>query len=329
MMTKALLLVALLLAATASANAGHLTALRSEFEAFKAKYHKKYPTKQNEEARFATFVANVKKAGELQKANPLATFGVNEFADLTEAEFKRYHNAEQHYARRARTQPVEDTTLASAAGKKIDWRAKGAVTAVKNQGQCGSCWTFSATGNIEGQHFLKHGKLVSLSEQEIVSCDTLGDGCNGGLMDLAFEWLIQSRGGNIDTEASYPYASGSGTAPACRLTGRTVGAKISSYKDIAHTETAIANAVYSLGPISVAVDATSWQTYQGGILTNCISQQVDHGVLVVGFDDEYSTPYWIIKNSWAASWGEDGYIRVAKGSDQCLITTAPSTAVSA
>lgn len=325
---KALLLVALL-AAAVSAHAGHLTAFHSEFEAFKTKYNKKYPSKKSETSRFATFVANMKKAAELQKANPLAKFGVNEFSDLTEAEFKRYHNAEQHYARRPRTQPAENKTLASAAGKKIDWRQKGAVTAVKNQGQCGSCWTFSATGNIEGQHFIKHGKLVSLSEQEIVSCDSLGDGCNGGLMDLAFEWLIQSRGGNIDTEASYPYASASGTAPACRLTGRTVGAKISSYRDIAHSETAIANELYSVGPISIAVDATSWQSYQGGILTNCISQQVDHGVLAVGFDDTFNPPYWIIKNSWAASWGEDGYIRVAKGSDQCLITYAPSTSVSA
>mmetsp|Transcript_68172 Transcript_68172/g.79317 ORF Transcript_68172/g.79317 Transcript_68172/m.79317 type:complete len:327 (+) Transcript_68172:61-1041(+) len=326
-MLKALLLVALAIVAVSATS--HLNAFRGEFEAFKVKYNRKYPSKKNEMHRFATFVSNLQKAAALNKTNPLATFGINAFTDMTEAEFKRYHNAAEHYARRGDVKRVENLALESAAGKKIDWREKGAVTAVKNQGQCGSCWTFSATGNIEGQHFIKHGKLVSLSEQEIVSCDTLGDGCNGGLMDLAFEWLINSRGGNIDTEASYPYASASGTAPSCRLTGRTVGAKISSYRDIAQSETAIANELYSTGPISIAVDATSWQSYQGGILTNCISQQVDHGVLAVGFDDSYSTPYWIIKNSWGADWGESGYIRVAKGSDQCLITSAPSTAVSA
>ena len=300
---------------------------RSLFEGFKAKHGKKYPTKTVENARFDVFVENMLKAEGLGASNPLASFGVNAFSDLTQSEFRRtHHNGRDHYAARPAVEG-EDTTTGVSAGQKIDWREKGAVTAVKNQGQCGSCWAFSSTGNIEGQHFIKNHELVSLSEQELVSCDTLCDGCNGGLMDSAFEWLIHAKGGEIDTEASYPYVSGNGVAPTCKANGHTAGAKVTSYKNIAHNENAIADYLFANGPVSIAVDATSWQTYTGGIMTNCISQQVDHGVLAVGFDDAHNPPYWIIKNSWAASWGEDGYIRVEKGKDQCLITSYPCSAI--
>jgi len=142
-------------------------------------------------------------------------------------------------------------------------------------------------------------------------------------MDNAWDWLVQSNNGTIVTEASYPYVSGSGEVPACALSGKTFGAQIIGHVDVPKTEDQMAAWVLANGPMSVAVDATSWQTYSSGILTNCISNQIDHGVLVVGYDDTYSTPYWIVKNSWGQSWGENGYIRVAKGSDQCLITSYP------
>jgi len=278
--------------------------------------------------RSAIFNANVAKINAHNIQGASWTMAINEFADLTSQEFAigRIGGYKPRNLRRSGSSPVKSNLPSS-----VDWTTKGAVTPVKNQGQCGSCWSFSTTGSVEGAEKIFKDKLVSLSEQMLVDCSTAygNDGCQGGLMDLAFEWIIKSRAGNIDTEASYPYASGSGVAPACRLTGRTVGAKIKAYRDIAHNENSIADEVYSTGPISIAVDATSWQTYSGGILTNCISQQVDHGVLAVGFDDDHSPKYWIIKNSWGPSWGEEGYIRVAKGSDQCLITYAPSTSESA
>jgi cysteine peptidase B len=297
------------------------------FKNFKQTHGRSYESAAEEAKRFNVFVENMKKAAKLMKVNPLAAFGANEFADVTAAEFKIRHSAEKHFAARVagRKDVVTPTAeeVKAAAGQKIDWRTKGAVTAVKNQGQCGSCWSFSSTGSIEGQWFLAGNTLTSVSEQELVSCDTVDDGCNGGLMDNAWGWLLSAKGGKIATEASYPYVSGGGNVPACDMTGKTIGSTIDGHLNVATNEDAMGAWVYANGPMSVAVDATSWQTYTGGIMTNCVSSQIDHGVLVVGFDDTYSTPYWIIKNSWAASWGEAGYIRVQKGTDQCLITTVP------
>ncbi len=302
------------------------------FEDFKAKYGRKYSSAVEESQRLRHFVANMKKSEKLAKLNPLATFGANEFADMSAAEFKIRHSAEKHYkAQAASRKPVANFFTAEqvkAAVSSIDWRAKGAVTYVKNQGQCGSCWSFSSTGSIEGQWFLAGHTLVAVSEQELVSCDTTDDGCNGGLMDNAWSWLVSNQNGNIATEASYPYVSGGGNVPACALP-KTTGATISGHQDLPQNEDQMATWMSTNGPISIGVDATSWQTYTSGIMTNCISSQVDHGVLAVGFDDAHKPAYWIIKNSWGPSWGEEGYIRVEKGRNQCLIDYAPSTSVSA
>ena len=301
------------------------------FESFKSTYGRKYESAAEEQKRLRIFTENMKKADQLAKANPLATFGANDFADMSAAEFKIRHSGEAHFkvlAQRRKNAPVKDMFTAEqvkATASSIDWRAKGAVTYVKNQGQCGSCWSFSTTGSIEGQWFLAGHTLVAVSEQELVSCDTTDDGCNGGLMDNAFAWIVSAQGGNIATEASYPYVSGGGNVPACALP-KTTGANINGHEDLPQNEDQMATWMSTNGPISIGVDATSWQTYTGGIMTNCISSQVDHGVLAVGFDNTNSPPYWIIKNSWAASWGEEGYIRVQKGTDQCLITSGPCSA---
>jgi cathepsin F/cysteine peptidase B len=297
------------------------------FENFKAKYSRKYSSPAEESKRLHIFVMNMKKAEKLAKANPLATFGANEFADMSAAEFKTRHNSEKQYKLLVeKRKPVADLFTAeqvkAATGSNIDWREKGAVTAVKNQGQCGSCWSFSSTGSIEAQWFLAGHTLVSVSEQELVSCDTTDSGCDGGLMDNAWTWLVEHEKGEIATEESYPYVSGNGDVPKCKLP-KTTGATISGHEDLPKNEDQMATWMLTNGPISIAVDATSWQTYTSGIMTNCISSQVDHGVLAVGFDDNHTPPYWIIKNSWGAEWGEKGYIRVEKGKDECLITTVP------
>lgn len=165
--------------------------------------------------------------------------------------------------------------------------------------------------------------LTPVSEQELVSCDTTDNGCNGGLMDNAFEWLVSAKGGAIVTEAGYPYVSGGGNVPSCNVPSGDVGATVTGHKDLPHDEDQMAAWMQKHGPISIAVDATTWQTYTGGILDNCDAVQLDHGVLAVGYSSG-SSPYWVIKNSWGTSWGESGYIRVAKGSGQCMLDQSPS-----
>jgi len=170
---------------------------------------------------------------------------------------------------------------------------------------------------------------VSLSEQELTACDTIDEGCAGGLPWNAMHWLLNNTQGWITSEAAYPFASASGFSPACALSPSMPQSAQISGVDILPTgdESNMAIWVSSNGPLSIGVDATSWQTYTGGIMTNCVSQGLDHAVLIVGYDLMASTPYWIIKNSWATSWGEAGYIRVAYGSNQCLLADAPSSAV--
>jgi len=305
------------------------------FKDFKAAYNKKYASATEETLRFANFQANMRKASALQESEPTATFGVNIFSDLSEAEFKTRHNAEKYYARRvAEAKPIAPFTTAeiaeikaqNAAANDVDWRQKGAVVAVKDQGHCGSCWAFSTIGGIEGQWFLAGNQLTSLSEQEFVSCDTVDQACSGGLMDNAYEWVIAKNGGKITTEAAYPYASGSGLVPPCYNCGKPTGAVITGYQDLPKDENQMAAWLVKNGPISIAVDATSWQTYTGGIMSNCQSKQLDHGVLLVGLGTSGSEQYWIVKNSWSTGWGEQGYIRLQFGTNQCLITQYPCTA---
>jgi cysteine peptidase B len=330
MRAVSVLSLALLLASMAAATAvtPRNGEMHERFLRFKRTFNRSYTDDAEDERRFAIFTTNMKRADELQARNPHAKFAENVFADLSSAEFKTRHNAEAYYKREVQRAAAKnkfetvENKVRSGTPSAYDWRDYGAVTYVKNQGQCGSCWSFSTTGNIEGQWAIAGHGLVALSEQELVSCDSTNNACNGGIMDNAFEWLLATQNGVIVSETTFPYVSANGAIPACPASAPGA-AQIGTYLNIAPNEATMAAWLAAYGPVSIGVDATSWQSYSGGVLTDCVATQMDHGVLLVGYDVSVSPPYWIIKNSWGPQWGEAGYIRIQYGVNECLVATTP------
>jgi C1A family cysteine protease len=285
-------------------------------------YKKVYDTDLEYRYRYSVFAENVANIEERNKHSKTHTLQINEFADLTTEEFEsKYLHGYTHH-NKAHKQIKENVKLP----QEVDWTTKGAVTPVKNQGQCGSCWSFSTTGAVEGAWFLHSGELISLSEQQLVDCSGPegNDGCNGGMMDYAFEYIIKN--GGICSEESYPYLAENSTCAKCNPV-----AKISGYVDVQpNNETALMFAV-AKQPVSVAVEADGfdWQFYFGGVVTDSCGTNLDHGVLVVGYGTDLSTnqSYWKVKNSWGNTWGEKGYIRLGRGispNGECGILMSPS-----
>jgi len=308
---------------------------REEFNLFREKYGKSYPTQDEFHQRFANFQNNLKRNEALRLANPLATFGVNQFSDLSQEEFASYYLMDVDFSQFDRPAPVDFSVERpkNVAGCNPDatsysWVDCNATTPVYDQGQCGSCWAFSATETIESYTFLSGGSLTQMSMQQLVSCDlSTNDGCNGGNPSVAYQYVQNVSG--IEAYSTYPYTSGTtqqnGT---CTFNRTEIVADVTSFASISG-ETGLYQqmSTASGGPVSVCVDASSWQSYTGGILTNC-SRNIDHCVQAVGYANYgKSDAHWIVRNSWGATWGVKGYIYLAIGQDLCGIADQATVVV--
>lgn len=298
------------------------------FESFKVQFNKAYESEEDEQYHKDVFLL-AKAYIDRHNADPSNTYtlGINEFTDI-EHELFIQRNGYLGSAALPSNSTVFKSSRRTDLPDEVDWRTKGVVTKVKNQGSCGSCWAFSTTGSLEGQHALKTdgNPLVSLSEQNLMDCSRKegNKGCKGGLMIDAFKYIKEN--GGIDTEESYPYKAENGK---CRFTQKNVGATCTGYVSIPKKDCdSLKKAIAEVGPISVAMDASemSFQLYERGIYDpkKCSSTKLDHGVLAVGYGTKEGKDYWIIKNSWGRSWGMEGYFEIYAKDNLCGICTAAS-----
>ena len=302
----------------------HKCDLPCQWSKWKSQYNKSYETLDEEHARYNNWLLSFKR---VHQDKPKASFelGLNAFSDWTHEEFTSRLGLRPYLTKdplpvniceKIQYRP-EDPRLS-----EIDWRSKGMVTSVKNQGQCGSCWAFSAVATIESAWAIQAGSLYNISEQELVDCSRPEGnfGCEGGLMDDAFNYTIVNHGLCLDME--YPYTAKDGKCQPCRPVVTIMGCHDIQTGNVTENEEAMLVAV-SKGPISVGVYAGNalWYHYIGGILDDldCLPGDIDHGVVIVGYGTEAGKDYWIIKNSWGADWGESGYIRIIRGKNMCRI----------
>jgi len=314
------LFIILFCAAVASAS------VLDEFKAFKVNHNKVYRNEAEHAHRMNAFAGNLQKIAkhnkEAAEGKHTYTLGVNKFADLTEAEWREtltmnvVKEDKPKYHMKSKKVDIPDA---------VDWRDEGWVTPVKDQAQCGSCWAFSTTGSMEGALAKATGNLVSLSEQNLVDCDNVDAGCNGGLMENAFPWIMQN--GGINTEDDYPYEA---RDMSCRFDKNAATYTISGFHEIKEQDEAdLTEKIATEGPISVAIDAGrfSFQLYHSGVYyePSCSSTRLNHGVLAFGYGNEDGSDFYWVKNSWGTGWGDNGYIKMSRNRDNnCGIATDAS-----
>jgi hypothetical protein len=282
-------------------------------------YKKTYDTVEEYSERLAVFADNMERVAKMNAEHVLingeAVFGVTKFSDLSPKEFKSIY-----LTYRPSNATKEYVTFDGPVANDVDWVSKGAVTSVKDQGRCGSCWAFSAVAAIESYAELAGKGLKVLSAQQVNSCDKRDGGCNGGNTETAYQYV--KGAGGIELNSDYPYTSGGGSTGSCKFNSGRVAISITGYKSVGRGESSLKSAL-NAGPASLCLAASSWQSYRGGILSKC-DNNVDHCVQGTGYS---GSSYWRIRNSWGTGWGESGFIRLAQGSDLCKVsddTTYPT-----
>jgi len=294
--------------------------LRNKFIAFQHKYGKIY-SHDEFGVRFRAFEQNLQIVEKLNAEAGSITYGITKFMDLTPAEFKAKYLMKKPVDTSAirATKPFTPINLSKATiPASFDWRNQGNyITPVYNQGQCGSCWAFSITENIESMWAIAGNTLTQLSMQQVVSCDTSDGGCGGGDPPTAYAY-VESAGG-LEPYSDYPYTGENGY---CQFNAADVLAKISgwNYATQSQDESQMAAFLVATGPLSVCVDAETWQYYTGGVvMAGSCGTSLDHCVMAVGYSTSSSTPYWIVRNSWGTDWGLNGYIYIEQGQNTCGI----------
>ncbi|KAI5632391.1 papain family cysteine protease domain-containing protein [Phthorimaea operculella] len=286
------------------------------FENFINKYNKVYANEQEKQDRFNIFKERLAIVNKLRLEQPQASFDIQEHSDLTKDEFKSRYLG---FLPLPSTIEPEKVTVLENLPDSFDWRDHHAVTPVKDQKDCSSCWAFSATGTMEGAYAIKHKKLLSFSEQQLIACDGWENGCNGGSPTQTINYC--KNVGGIETESDYPYEDKNGT---CKFDKSKVHAKIKGHVAFFFNgkDDETKQALINWGPMSIAVwgDSNEFYNYNGSGVIKCpsgTSDQINHAVLLVGYGIEKSTPYWLIKNSWGTGSGDKGYWKVMQGNNPC------------
>lgn len=298
------------------------------FARFQKDFNKKYSSSEEESLRLKVFRDNFNYIKEQNGQGLSYQLDVNQFADMTPDEFSMSHTGISASSMAALPNLGRHQVGNATLPESVDWTTKNVVNPVKNQAQCGSCWAFSTIGALEGAWAIATGKLISLSEQQLVDCSRSygNNGCSGGLMDNAFKYEVTVA---VCTEASYNYTAQNGVCKASKCAAGIPSGGVVGFKDIDHNDQQALMSAVVQQPVSVAIEAdqSAFQLYKSGVLTKACGARLDHGVLIVGYGSEDGLDYWLVRNSWGPGWGLHGYVKIQRGvagPGECGIKSMPS-----